>query len=93
MILRRGSNQGNTQNEKSLYHQSSIDFRCYLEMALFEPRRFFAPARLFPGGIVTLALSRTGPLVTIHDAGPDLCPTLQEANITLSAAIQAGYQL
>jgi len=34
----RGSNQGNTQNEKSLYHQSSIDFRCYLEMALFEPR-------------------------------------------------------
>jgi hypothetical protein len=54
---------------------------------------FFAPARLFPGGIVTLGLSRTGPLVTIHDAGPDLCPTLQEANITLSAAIQAGYQL
>ena len=36
----RGSNQGNTQNEKSLYHQSSIDFRCYLEMALFEPRRY-----------------------------------------------------
>ncbi len=34
----RGSNQGNTQNEKSLYHQSSIDFRCYLEMALSEPR-------------------------------------------------------
>jgi len=34
----RGSNQGNTQNEKSLYHQSSIDFRCYLEMAFFEPR-------------------------------------------------------
>jgi len=31
----RGSNQGNTQNEKSHYHQSSIDFRCYLEMALF----------------------------------------------------------
>ncbi len=23
----RGSNQGNTQNEKALYHQSSIDFR------------------------------------------------------------------
>jgi len=36
---RRGSNQGNTQNEKSFYHQSSIDFRCYLEMARFEPRR------------------------------------------------------
>jgi len=35
----RGSNQGNTQNEKSLYHQSSIDSWCYLEMALFEPRR------------------------------------------------------
>jgi len=34
----RGSNQGNTQNEKSLYHQRSIDFRCYLEMARFEPR-------------------------------------------------------
>jgi len=34
----RGSNHGNTQNEKSLYHQSSIDFRCYLEMARFEPR-------------------------------------------------------
>ncbi len=32
----RGSNQG--QNEKSPRHQSSIDFRCYLEMALFEPR-------------------------------------------------------
>jgi len=42
---RRGSNQGNTQNEKSLYHQSSIDFRCYLEMARFEPR----PATLLPG--------------------------------------------
>src|SRR3954468_3779821 len=27
----RGSNRGNTQNEKSLYHQGSIDFRCYLE--------------------------------------------------------------
>ena len=37
-ILRRGSNQGNTQNEKSVYHQSSIDFRCYLESARFEPR-------------------------------------------------------
>jgi hypothetical protein len=36
--LGRGSNQGNTQNEKSIYHQSSIDFRCYLEMALSEPR-------------------------------------------------------
>ncbi len=36
--MRRGSNQGNTQNEKSLYHQLSIDFRCYLGMALFEPR-------------------------------------------------------
>ncbi len=35
----RGSYQGNTQNEKSPYYQSSIDFRCYLEMALFEPRR------------------------------------------------------
>jgi len=30
--------EGNTQSEKSLYHQSSIDFRCYLEMAFFEPR-------------------------------------------------------
>src|SRR5271166_1582681 len=37
--LRRGSNQGNTQNEKYPYYQSSIDFRCYPEMALFEPRR------------------------------------------------------
>jgi len=37
-IDRRGSNQGNTQNEKSLYHRSSINFRCYLGMALFEPR-------------------------------------------------------
>ena len=27
---------GNTQNKKSLYHQSSIDFRCYPEMALVE---------------------------------------------------------
>jgi len=35
----RGSNQGNTQNEKFPYYQSSIDFRCYLEMALFEPRQ------------------------------------------------------
>jgi hypothetical protein len=34
----RGSNQGNTKNEKSLCHQSSIDFRCYLELARFEPR-------------------------------------------------------
>ena len=31
----RGLNQGNTQNEKSLYPQSSIDFPCYLEMAFF----------------------------------------------------------
>jgi hypothetical protein len=37
--LGRGSNQGNIQNEKSLYHQSSIDFRCYLGMALSEPRQ------------------------------------------------------
>jgi len=44
---------------------------------------FFAPARLFPGGIVTLGLSCTGPLVAVHHAGPDLCPTLQGANITL----------
>src|SRR4051794_15023529 len=36
---RRGSNQGNTQNEKFLYHQSFIDFWCYLELARFEPRR------------------------------------------------------
>jgi hypothetical protein len=35
----RGSNQGNTENEKSLYHQSSIDFRCYLKLARFEPRQ------------------------------------------------------
>jgi hypothetical protein len=34
----RGSNQSNTQNERSLYHQRSIDFRCYLELARFEPR-------------------------------------------------------
>jgi len=40
----RGSNQGNTQNEKSLCNQSFIDFRCYLEMALSEPRPV-------PGGI------------------------------------------
>jgi len=38
----RGSNQGNTQSAKSLYHQSPIDFRCYLEMARFEPRPFLA---------------------------------------------------
>ena len=30
----RGSNQGFTQNEKSPRHQNSIDFRCYLGMAL-----------------------------------------------------------
>jgi len=41
----------------------------------------------------SLDLSRTGPLVAVHHAGPDLCPTLQKANIELSAAIQAGYQL
>jgi len=35
----RGSNPGNTQNEKSSYYRSSIDFRCYLELAFFEPRR------------------------------------------------------
>jgi len=34
----RGSNQGNTQNGKSLHHQRSTDFRCYLELARFEPR-------------------------------------------------------
>src|SRR5664279_5530387 len=37
---RRGSNQGNTQNEKSPYRQGSIDFRCHPEMARFEPRLF-----------------------------------------------------
>jgi hypothetical protein len=26
------------RNQESLYRQSSIDFRCYLEMARFEPR-------------------------------------------------------
>src|SRR3954467_12073981 len=35
---RRGSNHGNTQIEKTLYHQSFIDFRRYLELAYFEPR-------------------------------------------------------
>jgi hypothetical protein len=35
----RGSNQGNTQKNKFLYLQSFIYFRCYLEMALFEPRQ------------------------------------------------------
>ena len=39
--LRRGSNQGNTQNVKSLYHQCPLDFRCYLEVTLFEPRPFY----------------------------------------------------
>src|SRR3954468_856504 len=28
MEIGRGSNQGNTQNGKSIYHQSFIDFRC-----------------------------------------------------------------
>src|SRR6059036_1307985 len=41
----RGSNQGNTQKQKSLYHQGFIDFRCYPEMALFEPRQPFAYKR------------------------------------------------
>ena len=30
---------------------------------------------------------------TVHHAYPDLCPTLQSANITLSAAIKVEYQL
>jgi len=30
---------------------------------------------------------------TVHHAHPDLCPTLQRANITSSAAIKAEYQL
>jgi hypothetical protein len=47
---RRGSNQGNTQNEKTLCHQSSIDFRCYLELARSEPRRrTLRPARQHEG--------------------------------------------
>jgi len=33
-----GSNQGNNKNEKSFYHQVTIDFRCYLELARSEPR-------------------------------------------------------
>src|SRR3954451_4397882 len=33
-----GSNRGTTQNEKSLSQQGFIDFRCYPEIALFEPR-------------------------------------------------------
>ena len=37
--MRRGSDPGNTQSEISLHRQSSIDFWCYLEMALSEPRR------------------------------------------------------
>jgi len=45
---RRGSNQGNTQNEKSLSHQSSIDLRRYLEMALFEPRPHQVHEYAFP---------------------------------------------
>jgi len=44
---RCGLNQGNTQNEKSLYYQRSIDFRYYLELARFEPR---------PIGVVTAIL-------------------------------------
>lgn len=37
VAFRRGSNQGNIQNEKSSYYQSFIGFRRYLEIALFEP--------------------------------------------------------
>jgi len=29
----------------------------------------------------------------VHHAHPDLCPTLQGANITLGAVIKAEYQL
>src|SRR4051812_36242181 len=36
--MRKLNCSSNTQNEKSLYHQSFIDFRCYLELARFEPR-------------------------------------------------------
>ncbi len=59
----RGSNQGNTQNEKSLYHQSSIDFRCYLEMARFEPRqnplRLRARAQMIASAYTYPAAGRT----------------------------------
>jgi len=43
--------------------------------------------------VLILNQPRTGALVAVHHAGPDLCPTLQGANIALSAAIQAGCQL
>jgi hypothetical protein len=36
---RRGSDQGNTQSERSFCRQRSINIRRYLEMALPEPRR------------------------------------------------------
>jgi len=62
---RRGSNQGNTQNEKSLYHQSSIDFRCYLEMALFEPRPMSYWVVLAPVVAGTAALGEVGAGATV----------------------------
>lgn len=37
--------------------------------------------------------SRVEVLVTVHHAHPDLCPTLRRVDITLSAVIQAEYQL
>jgi len=42
----RGSNQGNTHIENSLYHQSSIHFRCYLETALLNHAMAQLPALL-----------------------------------------------
>ena len=36
-------NPGNTQKEESVYYQRSIDFRCFLETALFESRRCRCP--------------------------------------------------
>jgi len=63
---RRGSNQGNTQNEKSLYHQSSIDFRCYLEMALFEPRPGRAEVSVCPSGNQGVRLAVRGSEISGH---------------------------
>lgn len=44
------------------------------------------PARLFSAGTI-LDINRTGFLVTVHHAGPDLWPMLQTANMTSNAAI------
>ena len=77
---RCGSNQGNPQNDGSLYHQSSVEFRCDQSIQPFEPR----PTAWCPTGCGLLM--RT--CVTPRPSGPRVSTKLTWARLPRSLQVR-----